>query len=173
MMGIKDDFPKGLIIILLLLLASSVSAPAQAGELYKWKDKNGNLYISDQPPADLNPEVIPLKEEPATNPVTSPKVNSPRPKSAITEEKRPYSDIKVIMYVTSWCGYCRKAREYLQSLRVNLALYDVERDSSSQREMLSKSGGARGVPLIDVEGIIIHGYNPSGIRDAVEKRRNS
>jgi hypothetical protein len=42
-----------------------------------------------------------------------------------------------------------------------------------EKEMLGKSGGTRGVPLIDVEGIIIHGYNPRAIKDAVERRRSS
>ena len=38
--------------------------------------------------------------------------------------------------------------------------------------MLVKSGGSRGVPLIDVEGIIIRGYNPDALEDeAIERRR--
>jgi hypothetical protein len=40
-------------------------------------------------------------------------------------------------------------------------------------EMLRKSRGARGGPLIDVKGIILHGDSPSAIKDAVEKRRGS
>ena len=173
MNDIKDYFPKVLTIILLLFFSSSVSSPAIAGEFYKWKDKDGNLFFSDTPPTGVNAEVIPLKDEPAPNSITTPKVNSLKPKSGIAEEKRPYSSIKVIMYITSWCGYCRKAREYLQSLRVNLAEYDVEKNPSKEKEMLSKSGGAKGVPLIDVEGIILRGYSPNAIKDAVEKRRSS
>jgi glutaredoxin len=53
--------------------------------------------------------------------------------------------------------YCAKAREYIQSLSVNLTEYDVEKDKSKREEMLRKSGGSRGVPLIDVEGIVIKG----------------
>ncbi|MGD0916241.1 MAG: glutaredoxin domain-containing protein [Thermodesulfobacteriota bacterium] len=170
---IKNYFPKLLVIILLSFISSSVTSSAIAGEIYKWKDKNGNVFFSDTPPAGVHAEVIPLKDEPAPNFVTTPEVNSVKPKSRITEEKRPYSSIKVIMYMTSWCGYCRKAREYLQSLRVDLVEYDVERNPSMEKEMLSKSRGARGVPLIDVEGIIIHGYSLGGIKDAVEKRRSS
>jgi glutaredoxin len=171
---IKDHSPKVLIVILLLFVSLSISSPAIAGEFYKWKDKDGNVFFSDTPPpAGMNAEVIPLKDEPAPNFKTTSKVNSPKPKSGITEEKRPYSSFKVIMYITSWCGYCRKAREYLHSLRVNLVEYDVEKDPSKGKEMLSKSGGSKGVPLIDVEGIIIRGYSQSAIKDAVEKRRSS
>jgi glutaredoxin len=54
-----------------------------------------------------------------------------------------------------------------------LVEYDIEKNPSKEKEMLSKSGGSTGVPLIDVEGIIIRGYNPSAITDAVEKRRSS
>jgi glutaredoxin len=54
-----------------------------------------------------------------------------------------------------------------------LVEYDVEKDPSKGKEMLSKSGGSKGVPLIDVEGIIIRGYSQSAIKDAVEKRRSS
>ena len=88
------------------------------------------------------------------------------------EEKRPYRDIYVIMYMTSWCPYCVKAREYLRSLDVHLIEYNIERDKSKREEMLSKSGGSTGVPLIDVEGIIIRGYNSNALRAAVERRRS-
>jgi hypothetical protein len=143
---IKDHFPKLLMIILLQFLFASVPSAAFAGEIYKWRDKNGNVFFSDAPPALGDSEVITLKEERAPNPGTRPKVNSAKPKGRSTDEKRPYGSIKVIMYKTSWCGYCRKAREYVQSLRVNLVEYDVERDRSMSEEMLRKSRGARGAP---------------------------
>jgi hypothetical protein len=38
--------------------------------------------------------------------------------------------------------------------------------------MLSKSGGSSGVPLVDIEGIIIRGYNPDAFRGAIERRRS-
>jgi glutaredoxin len=170
---IKDTFPGLSLIVLLHFIASSVLSTVIAAEIYKWKDRNGNVFFSDTPPAGADAEVISLKDERAPAPKTTPKVNSPKPQSRLTEEKRPYGSIKVIMYKTSWCGYCRKAREYLQSLNVNLVEHDIERDRSMGEEMLRKSGGTRGVPLIDVEGIIIHGYSPGQMKDAVEKRRSS
>ena len=38
--------------------------------------------------------------------------------------------------------------------------------------MLQKSGGSRGVPLIDIEGIIIRGYSQNAMQEAIEKRRS-
>jgi hypothetical protein len=39
--------------------------------------------------------------------------------------------------------------------------------------MISKSGGSRGVPLIDVEGIILRGFSPQAIDNAVQQRQKS
>jgi glutaredoxin len=174
MNGTKIYLTIGCVLILLSFFAFSVSPIAVGDEIYKWKDKKGNVFFSDQPPpSDIDRETVPIKDEPSSEPTAPPKVTSPKVKSGVTEEKRPYSSVKVIMYMTSWCGYCRKAREYLQSLRVNLVEYDVEKDPSKGREMLAKSGGSRGVPVIDVEGIIIRGYSASEIKNAIEKRRSS
>lgn len=84
---------------------------------------------------------------------------------------RSYSDITVIMYMTDWCPYCVKAREYIKSLGVRLVEYNVERDQDKARESMQKAG-RKGVPVIDVEGIIIPGYSPQAIKAAVEERRN-
>jgi glutaredoxin len=50
--------------------------------------------------------------------------------------------------------------------------YNIEQDKSKREEMLGKSGGSRGVPLIDIEGIIIKGYNPDALKSAIERRRS-
>lgn len=156
--------------ILFVTFLSSVSS-AVSGEIYKWKDKDGNIVFSDTPPPPgVNAEKKEFKEESTEGPKT--KEYFPKSTSERVEEKRPYRDIHVIMYMTSWCPYCVKAREYLRSLDVNLIEYNIERDKSKREEMLSKSGGSSGVPLIDVQGIIIRGYNPSAFRAAIERRRS-
>jgi glutaredoxin len=54
---------------------------------------------------------------------------------------------------------------------VILTEYDVEEDAGKRAEMKKLSGGHMTVPLIDVEGIIIRGYVPDEMKDAVEKRK--
>jgi len=88
----------------------------------------------------------------------------------VSKQQRPYADIKVGLYKTEWCPYCKKAREYISSLGVTLVEYDVEQDKTKAEEMHSKGGN--GVPLIDVEGIIIRGFSAGAIKAAVEKKRN-
>ncbi len=71
--------------------------------------------------------------------------------------------------MTDVCGYCKKAREYLNSLGVNLVEYNVEKDREKAVESHRKGG--RGVPVIDIEGTIIRGYSPGRIKETLEKKR--
>ena len=91
--------------------------------------------------------------------------------SAASDPVRSYAAIDVVLYETSWCPYCVKARELLKEMGVSLTEYDIEKDPGKHAEMLEKSGGSRGVPVVDVEGIIMKGYSAEAIRAAVEKQR--
>ncbi len=55
---------------------------------------------------------------------------------------------------------------------MNLVEYNIEKDKAKKEEMLQKSGGSRGVPLLDIEGIIIRGFNQEAMKDAIETRRS-
>jgi glutaredoxin-like YruB-family protein len=95
-------------------------------------------------------------------------------KHGITEEQfRQYtkgqpltkrgSHKKVIIYTTSWCPACTRARKYLDSRGISYTNKDVESSKSNLTEMLKKSGGARGVPVIDIHGKIIRGFSQAAI----------
>jgi glutaredoxin len=164
---------KGIVVLNLFVTFILLASLTVAGEVYKWSDKDGNIIFSDTPPPPgVEVEIKEFKEKASDGPKVKENINLPRPKSESFKEKRSYSDVHVIMYMTSWCPYCDKARTYLRSLDVNLVEYNIERDKKKREEMLVKSGGSSGVPLIDVEGIIIRGYNPDAIKAAIERRRN-
>ncbi len=94
--------------------------------------------------------------------------------ASVTENKhglRKNSDIQVVMYMTEWCPYCKKAGKYIKSLGVHLTEYNIEKDQSRKNEMKSLSGGSGMVPLIYIEGVIIRGYVPEEIKAAVEKMK--
>jgi glutaredoxin len=163
-------------IFLLLVFVFSLSSTAFP-QIYQWKDKNGNVVFSDTPPpGDAGKKVKILKERERTVPQEEIRPQGEARKASglpaeQPKEKREYRDIKVILYMTEWCPYSLKARAYLKSLGVNLTEYDVERDKSKKEEKVQKSG-SKGVPVIDVEGIIVKGFSESSIKTAVEKRRN-
>jgi glutaredoxin len=157
-----------LILIISVLVLFVFSAPGWS-QIYQWKDEKGVIHFSDSPPRGKDVKKIKTRE---TGEGSETPEGSRRSPNLQLQEKRSYQDIKVIMYMTDWCPYCKKAREYLNSLGVNLVEYNVEQDREKAEEGLRKRGGGSGVPVIDVEGIIIKGYSPERIKEAVEKRRN-
>jgi glutaredoxin len=76
---------------------------------------------------------------------------------------------KVILYSTAWCGYCRKTRELLTRLQVPFGEKDVEKSDEGRAEYLAKGKGYRGVPLTDIGGTIVHGYEPVQVTQLVNE----
>lgn len=76
-------------------------------------------------------------------------------------------DGKVILYGTSWCGYCTKARKLLESNGVEYFEYDIE--SSTEGQAQYKTLGGRGIPLLLINGKVIYGYNPKKILKLVKE----
>jgi mycoredoxin len=76
-------------------------------------------------------------------------------------------DVDVLMYGTSWCGYCAKARKLLDDHDITYFEYDIEssQDGFSQYEDL----GGRGVPVFQIGGKVLKGYNPARILQLVDE----
>ncbi len=74
----------------------------------------------------------------------------------------------VTIYTTPTCGYCRVAKDYFRSTRVPFTEYDVSVDRRKAEEMVRKSG-QMGVPVIDVHGKVILGFNRSEIEKALKR----
>jgi len=100
--------------------------------------------FSDSPPAGGRAERQTVTEQRIERPPVKEAASQPHGNASV--KIRPYKDIRVIMYMTSWCPYCKKAKDYINSLGVNLIEYDIEQDSSKNEEMLRKSGGGRAFP---------------------------
>lgn len=94
-------------------------------------------------------------------------------KPAVRKQARESKDIKVQLYMTSWCPYCKQARAHLESLGVTLVEYDIEEDAARLKEMKKLSGGSTMVPLINIEGIVVRGFAPEEIDEAVAARKKS
>ena len=68
------------------------------------------------------------------------------------------SSINVIVYSTPNCPYCRMSKQYLTQRGIKFVDYDVSVDVEKAREMIEKSG-QMGVPVIDINGTIIIGFD--------------
>ncbi len=74
---------------------------------------------------------------------------------------------EVVLYATSWCGYCQKTRELLAEQRVQYVEYDIEKSEEGRRQHRALNG--RGVPVLNIRGTIIHGYNRQAILAALKR----
>ena len=65
---------------------------------------------------------------------------------------------KVKVYSTSTCPWCHKAKEFLKAKGVKFEDINVGANQEAANEMVEKSG-QMGVPVIDVDGKIIVGFD--------------
>ena len=72
----------------------------------------------------------------------------------------------VIMYSTSWCGYCKKARVMLNMQGIQYKEFDIEKSSEANAEM--KSIGGHGVPVFLIQGQVIKGFNQSKVLELIK-----
>jgi glutaredoxin len=63
----------------------------------------------------------------------------------------------VILYSASWCGYCRKAREYFKKKGIPFVEIDVEMSTKGREDFARLHG--RGVPLILVGDQRLNGFS--------------
>jgi glutaredoxin-like YruB-family protein len=66
---------------------------------------------------------------------------------------------KVIVYSTPTCPYCIFAKEYFKHNNIPFEDVDVTQDRNRAQEMITKSG-QMGVPVIDVNGTVLVGFQP-------------
>ena len=72
----------------------------------------------------------------------------------------------IIIYTTTSCPYCRMAKDYFARKKIKYKEIDVASDKKAAQEMIKKSG-QMGVPVIDINGKIIVGYDRHEIEQAL------
>lgn len=74
---------------------------------------------------------------------------------------------KVKVYSTPTCPYCHAVKEFLKENNIKFEDIDVSRNSNASKEMIEKSG-QMSVPVIDIDGKIIVGFNRAEIKKALK-----
>ncbi len=143
-------------IIFLFLLAYSASA-----EIYKWTDADGKVHFGDNPNKNAAAKAVKVEINTYTN-VSYESVESDNLDKSADNNAAPIAK-KVIMYSTSWCGYCKKARKYFIEKNINFVDYDIERDKNAKRAY--DAMGAKGVPVILVGKKRMNGFSVEGFNN--------
>ena len=122
-------------LVIAITLSTLWSVNTYGAEVFKWVDSQGNVHFGDKPPEQEKLEVVKLGQ---SNSFTQVSANSEE--NAMTQQK------KIVMYATSWCPYCKKARAYFKDNGLTFTEYNVENSPSKNKEF--KALGGTGYPLI-------------------------
>ncbi|MBI3051376.1 glutathione S-transferase N-terminal domain-containing protein [Candidatus Woesearchaeota archaeon] len=76
------------------------------------------------------------------------------------------ANVKVKIYTTPVCPWCVKTKEFLKESKIPYEEINVAADRKAAEEMIEKSG-QMGVPVVDVNGQIIVGFNKPALKRAL------
>ena len=93
------------------------------------------------------------------------------PQKAQVQTQQP----PITLYSASWCGYCKKARAFLKKSKLKFTEHDIEKNQNAARELARKAKRAGlqlgGVPIIDVGGRLMKGFDPKRLLSMVKQSR--
>jgi glutaredoxin 3 len=73
---------------------------------------------------------------------------------------------KVIVYTAEWCPWCHRTMDFLKENKVEFESRDVETGGFAQEAM--KKSGQAGIPVIDVDGEIVVGYDVKKLKELLD-----
>lgn len=80
-----------------------------------------------------------------------------------------------IIYGADWCKPCHQAEDFLRSLGVDVTKKNIEQSNAAQAEMQQKLAKVHrtgsSIPVIDLMGNIVVGFNPDVLKRLVEQGR--
>ena len=86
------------------------------------------------------------------------------PSQMVSEQTR--ANARVVLYATEWCGYCKLTQRFLDQKGITYQAFDIEKDAEARKAYEVLGGG--GIPILDVNGTLIRGYDPDAILAALK-----
>lgn len=74
---------------------------------------------------------------------------------------------KITIYTTPTCIYCKMAKEFFSKNNISYEEKDVAADLQAREEMIAKSHQL-GVPVIDIDGEIVIGFDEEAIKEILK-----
>lgn len=79
--------------------------------------------------------------------------------------------MEIKVYSTPTCPWCIKVKEYLTGKGVAFTNIDVSQDRDAARDMVARTG-QMGVPVIDIDGAFIVGFDKGAIDAKLAEKGN-
>ena len=78
--------------------------------------------------------------------------------------------MSITIYTTPTCHWCKDTKAFLKKNKLKYTEKDVSADQKAAQEMIKKSG-QMGVPVLDINGKIIVGFDPQEIIKMIGKKK--
>jgi glutaredoxin len=171
--------------IILVIFIHIFALGISSAEIYKWVDEKGITHYSDSPTENI-PETTETKNNEIQSADPAPANTPPSPqetqKGALdsdffdildeTQEEENQEEVAadtptVEIYETSWCGYCKKAKDFFRSRGIDFVTYDIDRDQQARSRMQSLTS-RMAVPYVVINGQGIQGYSVAAYEQALQ-----
>ncbi len=147
--------------------AQFIATPALA-DFYKYTDSKGELHIVDdigKVPKKYRKQLESAEPQGNVNYMDATPASRRAQKRTEEEQQEQRSGFttskNVEVFMTSWCGYCKKMIRFLNEKGISYIAHDIEKDSAAARAY--KELGGRGVPVVRVGSHVVRGYNPEAV----------
>lgn len=138
--------------VLALVIFLFTNPSSHGGGIYKWIDADGNTIYGSKPPENANLQKI----KGDISSFTSVSVEPFEYDASLITARKP-GEKTVIMYSTSWCGYCKRAARHFRKNEIPFIEHDIEKSRQAARDYKKLNG--RGVPVILVGKKRMNGFN--------------
>ena len=92
-----------------------------------------------------------------------------QPTDAQTTDAKATDKPQVTIYRTSWCAFCHTEMQWLDRMGVAYVAKDIEADQEAHDELMAKiNGDFRGVPVTDIAGDIILGFDRPKLQESIK-----
>ena len=167
--------------IVLVIFISIFALGISSAEIYKWVDENGITHYSDSPTEDIpvtaeteNDEIQSVEPAPANTPPLPDETQKGALDSDLsdildeTQEAEFTANTPTVeIYETSWCGYCKKAKDFFRSKGIDFVTYDIEKDQQARSRMQLLTS-RMAVPFVVINGRGIPGYSVAAYEQALQ-----
>ncbi len=73
------------------------------------------------------------------------------------------SQPKVTVYSAEWCPWCKLTKQWLDKHSIQYTEIDIDKSPKAAEEVVEKSG-QEGIPVIDIDGNIVVGFNEPALK---------
>jgi glutaredoxin 3 len=88
-----------------------------------------------------------------------------------TRKAKKQKKNRVIVFSTPTCSYCNMAKQYFRRNKIRFKDVDVSRDEAAARDLVRRTG-QMGVPVIDINGKLIVGFDKPQINQLLDLKEN-